>query len=66
MDDPLLSTALRILDRYATTRPSPPDLRAVRHALGTFMFDPDTGVQRDDVLNICQRIDDVPSGEGSD
>lgn len=61
MDDSLLRDALRVLDRYAVTLP-PPDLPAAREALEPFMFDDD--ICRDDVAEICQRIDDhLPTAE---
>ncbi|MEP7246472.1 MAG: hypothetical protein ABI885_22725 [Gammaproteobacteria bacterium] len=52
----LLRAALRVLNEYAVTLP-PPDLISAREALQAFMFDAD-GIQRDDVLNVCQKIDD--------
>lgn len=56
MTDPLRRDALRILDRYAVTLPPDPDLATIRRELDPFIFDGDTC--RDDVAEICQRIDD--------
>lgn len=60
MTDALLRAALRVLDRYAVTLPTA-DLPSVRRELEQFMFDP-AGIGRDDVLEICQTIDDVLPG----
>ena len=63
MGEKLVRDALRILDRYAVTLPTPPDLPAVREALDSFQFD-EHGNCRDDVAEVCQQIDDaLPTGE---
>ena len=59
----LLREALRVLDRYAATLPAP-DLHSARRALEDFIFD-DDGVCRDDVINICQKIDELPPTGGA-
>lgn len=57
MSERLLRDALRVLNKYAVTLPpAPVDLRAARVALDPLM---DDGEQhRDDVSEICQKIDD--------
>ena len=57
----LPGAALRVLNNYAVTLPSP-DLRGVRQALEPFLFDGDN-ICRDDVAEIAQKIDDELSAE---
>jgi hypothetical protein len=57
MPDQLLRDALRVLNRHAVILPAAPiSLRAMRDALEPLL---DDGEQhRDDVSEICQKIDD--------
>jgi hypothetical protein len=63
MEDQLLRDALRIIDRYAVTLPQP-DLRSARAELENHLED-EHGVHRDDVSEICQKIDDVWAGRSA-
>jgi hypothetical protein len=55
-DADLLRDAQRVLERYAVV-PLAPTLRAARDALEPFLFDGD--LCRDDVAEICQKLDEV-------
>lgn len=57
MTDALIRDAMRVLDRYAVTLPPLPTLQSVRQALDPFIFDGE--VCKDDVAEICQRLDDL-------
>lgn len=57
MTNDLLQDALRVLNRYAVPRPAQLDLRSARKLLDPFIFDGDHC--RDDVAEICQKLDDI-------
>lgn len=58
MPEDLIRDALRVLNRHAVTLPtSPPNLASVRLALDPLLFDGE--ICRDDVAEICQKIDEV-------
>jgi uncharacterized membrane protein len=56
-DDDLTRDALRVLNQHAVALPTSTDLASLRAALEPLLFDGD--LCRDDVAEVCQRIDDV-------
>lgn len=61
MPDDLARDALRVLNRHAVALPTATDLPTLRAALQPLLFDGDGDDAhcRDDVAEICQRIDDI-------